>query len=450
MSVSNELFNKMEKVMIPTPAGEVNLKELVPPEPMNTDMYFGVTTNVGSVYTVTTTKVVEDYKPFYVKFNAESSTTSFLTVSSDGYQRKLIKSGGADFYPKVGVYSFIKDGVNFQLLGEGGVIAGTATADKVLKGYTIGTENGIETGTLNVPEEAWWQPYQKWYNCANMESNTFHEDIGSCVCDGKLYYLGKVGGGSDETNITKLLMYDPYTNIWTTETTPPINVQIYSCFCGVFNHKLYWETGYTITGDTISTIYVYDTISKIWTSMNLKLLYNTGYNSRWIMTNDHSFFRTGGNSSTLPLIYDSSTDTVTAKSIQPEVIEYYGFLYHPNKNSIYFFGNNKYSGATRAYVYNCATDSWSQLTSVFTNASWIYFSVIVNNDGNILVGGGSKYSYTFSTSILKYDISLNSYSVHVVPPSQKSCGSIALVKDKLYWYGGYTYNYSYNTNVYLY
>ncbi|WP_024832384.1 hypothetical protein [Ruminiclostridium josui] len=69
-----------------------------------------------------------------------------MNISSDGTARRLKKPNGEDFKPKAGIYSFISDGENFQLLGEGGEY-GNATADKVIAPYTIGTENGLVTGT---------------------------------------------------------------------------------------------------------------------------------------------------------------------------------------------------------------------------------------------------------------------------------------------------------------
>jgi hypothetical protein len=61
----------------------------------------------------------------------------------------LKKPGGGDFKPKAGIYTFIRDSVNFQLLGEGGEY-GTATPADVLEGKTIGTEDGVLPGTIPV------------------------------------------------------------------------------------------------------------------------------------------------------------------------------------------------------------------------------------------------------------------------------------------------------------
>ena len=111
--------------------------------------HLGTTTNSGNTYSVTSTKVIADGSKFSVKFNAAATGTATLNVSSDGTARILKKPDGTDFKPKAGIYSFIRDGVNFQLLGEGGEY-GTAVAGDVRSTKTIGTDNGVIQGTLDL------------------------------------------------------------------------------------------------------------------------------------------------------------------------------------------------------------------------------------------------------------------------------------------------------------
>ncbi len=108
--------------------------------------HLGTTANNGNIYTIASETTISDGSKFSVKFNAVATGPATLSISSDGTARSLKKPSGEDFKPKAGIYSFIRDGENFQLLGEGGEY-GTATADKVISGYTIGTENGLVTGT---------------------------------------------------------------------------------------------------------------------------------------------------------------------------------------------------------------------------------------------------------------------------------------------------------------
>lgn len=111
--------------------------------------HLGTTTNAGNVYSVTSTEVVGVEDKFSVKFNAVATDTATLNISSDGTARTLKKPDGSDFKPKAGIYSFIRDGVNFQLLGEGGEY-GTALNSDVRSTKTVGTESGVVQGTLNL------------------------------------------------------------------------------------------------------------------------------------------------------------------------------------------------------------------------------------------------------------------------------------------------------------
>lgn len=86
-----------------------------------------------------------------VKFTyANTATAPTLNVNSTG-AKALKKANGAAFTNVVagGVYTFIYDGTNFIIQGEGGEY-GTASATDVRKGKTIGTESGIVTGTLDL------------------------------------------------------------------------------------------------------------------------------------------------------------------------------------------------------------------------------------------------------------------------------------------------------------
>ena len=111
--------------------------------------HLGTTTNSGNSYSITSTKVINDGAKFSVKFNTAATGTATLKISSDGTARTLKKPDGNNFKPKAGVYSFIRDGENFQLLGEGGEY-GTAEAQHVLEGYTVGTEDGLIEGTVPI------------------------------------------------------------------------------------------------------------------------------------------------------------------------------------------------------------------------------------------------------------------------------------------------------------
>ena len=84
-----------------------------------------------------------------VKFNnGNIHSTPYLKVN-DLAAKPILKANGKalDTWQAGAVYTFIYDGSNFIVQGEGGEY-GNATASDVLAGKTIGTENGLVTGTL--------------------------------------------------------------------------------------------------------------------------------------------------------------------------------------------------------------------------------------------------------------------------------------------------------------
>ncbi len=82
--------------------------------------HLGTTVNNGNTYTIDSEKTISDGSKFSVKFNAIATGSATLSISSDGLARSLKKPSGEDFKPKAGIYSFIRDGENFQLLGGDG------------------------------------------------------------------------------------------------------------------------------------------------------------------------------------------------------------------------------------------------------------------------------------------------------------------------------------------
>ncbi len=410
--------------------------------------HLGIASNVDNSYSITSSKNISDGSKFSVKFNVAATGTATLNISSDGTPRGLIKPGGVDFKPKAGTYLFIRDGENFQCLGEGGDY-GNVTAPKVFKGVIFGTENGLDVGTLDIPDEAWFQPNAKWYECTQMESSTYTNDIGTCVCDNKLYNIARLGGGSEDTRVDKTIMYNPMTNIWVEETKPPVPIIYYSYVCGVFNHKIYWHTGNQPTSFT-DNIYIYDTIAKTWSSIIVKTTTNHGGRAKWVMTDENTFYCIGGDGVYRVDLYNRVTDTVTQKADAPGYMANAGVLYHKETNTIYVCGNSYSPSNTPLCAYNCIENTWSVKSALFSSNPVYHFSMITKNETQILVGGGYKDSGTSFNTIYLYDIPTNTFSTYLTAPSNKMSGSIALINNKLYWYGGYTTGGVKNTCAYFY
>lgn len=89
---------------------------------------------------------------FSIKIKFTNANTGASTLNINGLGAKDIKKGnGNDLGSgniKAGqICNLVYNGVNFQLLGEGGEY-GTAQAQHVLDNYTIGTESGLIEGTM--------------------------------------------------------------------------------------------------------------------------------------------------------------------------------------------------------------------------------------------------------------------------------------------------------------
>lgn len=84
-----------------------------------------------------------------VKVNVASTGAPMLNVNGLGSKPVLKTNGSSASFKQDGVYTLVYDGQAFILQGEGGEY-GTATAAQVLSGYSIGTENGLVSGTVPI------------------------------------------------------------------------------------------------------------------------------------------------------------------------------------------------------------------------------------------------------------------------------------------------------------
>jgi hypothetical protein len=119
----------------------------------STSLGYGTTTGTGTAYTLTLnpapTALVSGMR---VTIKVHTANTGAATLNVNGLGAKSIKKANgndvaAGNLKASGVYTLVYDGTNFILQGEGGEY-GTATAADVLAGKTIGTENGLVTGTM--------------------------------------------------------------------------------------------------------------------------------------------------------------------------------------------------------------------------------------------------------------------------------------------------------------
>ncbi|WP_339295934.1 hypothetical protein MKY82_08575 [Paenibacillus sp. FSL W7-1279] len=116
---------------------------------LSATVWLGTTEGSNTAYTVTSSKVSSLFEGLRVSFRAHiaSGTNPTLQINSLGAVPLKKPNGRVAKLDADGVYTLVYDGTAFILQGEGGEY-GSATAADVLAPKTIGTDNGIVTGTI--------------------------------------------------------------------------------------------------------------------------------------------------------------------------------------------------------------------------------------------------------------------------------------------------------------
>lgn len=112
-------------------------------------VWLGVTEGTDTEYTVTSGKVSSLFEGLRVSFKAHvaSGANPTLQIDSLGAVPLNKPNGRAAKLDADGVYTAVYSAASFTLQGEGGEY-GTATAEDVLAPKTIGTDEGLVTGTI--------------------------------------------------------------------------------------------------------------------------------------------------------------------------------------------------------------------------------------------------------------------------------------------------------------
>lgn len=128
---------------------------------------YGTTAGTGTAYTVSLSPAPTELTTgmrVTVKLNVANGANPTINVNGLGAKAIRRVDGTAPpsgFLKSGGVYTLVYDGTNFILQGEGGEY-GTAVASDVLAGKTIGTQNGLVTGTMpnRSGQTASWSGYE--------------------------------------------------------------------------------------------------------------------------------------------------------------------------------------------------------------------------------------------------------------------------------------------------
>ncbi|MBZ9633201.1 hypothetical protein [Clostridium sp. FP1] len=113
--------------------------------------HLGTTTNVGDIYNINTTEIINANQKFTIKFNTSSISTPALKMNNTSTPLLIKKANGSNAKLYASVYTLFFDGSNFILLGEGGdELSGNFIASDVLSGKTGYSDNSLVklTGTM--------------------------------------------------------------------------------------------------------------------------------------------------------------------------------------------------------------------------------------------------------------------------------------------------------------
>ena len=338
--------------------------------------HLGTTTNSGNNYSITSTKVVNDGSKFSVKFNTAATGTATLKISSDGTARTLKKPGGGDFKPKAGIYTLIRDGVNFQLLGEGGEY-GTAQANHVLSPYTIGTDSGLITGTMPnhgsktfTPSDSTQTGGAGYYSgiTVNPRPTLSGNATADQVLAGRTFY-----NNSYTKRTGTLVIPIPYTSVWTQRTSSFGSTFIQDV---AYGNNMFVAVGYN---GKLAT----STDGITWTQRTSN--FGTG-NYIYSVTYGNNMFVAGGTSGKLATSTNGITWTQRTSSFDYTI---YDITY----------SNNMFVAVGYAGELATSTDgiTWTQRDSSFGNYT-IYGIThgVVNGSSMFVAGGGSGKLATLS------------------------------------------------------
>ena len=174
VQLTNALTNTSTTTALTAAQGKV-LKDLLDSKASNEDLtthladlakhgVYGIATGANTlVMTVTLDASITSYPTgMLVAFKNTTANTGAVTLNINGLGAKSIRKANGSTLSSGnlkagGVYQLRYDGVNFMLLGEGGEY-GTAIASDVLAGKTIGTEEGLITGSIPSKDSATFIP----------------------------------------------------------------------------------------------------------------------------------------------------------------------------------------------------------------------------------------------------------------------------------------------------
>lgn len=277
-------------------------------------------------------------------------------------------------------------------------------------GLAVGSIRGADGGT------------DEWTTETSMPIARYGAAAG--VIDGKLY----VAGGSRETFLNALEVYDPSTNSWTTKASMPTTRTCPGA--GVIDGKLYIVGG---VGSRLSTLEVYDPSTDSWTTKTpmptARSWPATGVINGKFYVASGDF---GGDNYTSTLeVYDPATDSWMTKTSIPTARE--GAVAGVIDGRLYVAGGKIGGGISLSTleVYDPVTDSWTTKTSMPTARVGAAAGVI---NGTLCVAGGFNAGYLNTLEV--YDPATDSWTTKTSMPTARSVVVAGVIDGKLFVAGG--------------
>jgi N-acetylneuraminic acid mutarotase len=239
--------------------------------------------------------------------------------------------------------------------------------------------------------------------------------------------------------------YDPLRDIWITKEPMPTLRSNFGI--AVFESKIYVIGGSTGDNTYTGVNEVYNPSTNSWETKQSMLT------PRWLLeanvVNDKIYLIGGMGGRNVNEVYDLETDLWSKKTPPPISIDHYASAVVDNK--IYIFGGQEGGGSftNRVQIYNPEDDSWSYgqpapqkvisgtagVTSGKHAPKRVYVLSVTE-----YIGIGMEMGETIPPVINQvFDPETNSWIIGVSPPINRLGIAVAVVNDKLYAIGGYTY-----------
>lgn len=239
--------------------------------------------------------------------------------------------------------------------------------------------------------------------------------------------------------------YTPSTNTWLTKT--PMPTQRSSFGIAAVGDKIF-VIGGLMDGNSVTDVNeVYDSVTDSWETMTPMPT------ARWLLdanTVSNKIFLIGGNGGRdVNEVYDPSTDSWSTGSSPLTPIDHYASVVFENK--IYIIGGHEGGGVFggRVQIYDPETDLWSYGQSapqkVISAAAGVTSGALVSDRIYVLgvseyIGIGINFGQQVPAVINQvFYPKNNSWSVGTSPAVNRLGMGVAVVEDKLYAIGGYTY-----------